>query len=120
MVIIKVHAFAQRRGSPRTVKNGALLSATHLDPLREKLARILTRLQKPEREGLDLSISFTWRVNPSRASASEPDACARSFSRRGTRRVSWRFVIIRSRTRYRSDASNLTSMDLFTRPQGFD
>ncbi len=122
MVIIKVpYAFSYKEEAriyQKLVSGAPAFRNVHLDPHVLKLASvfsILTRLQKPEREGLDLSKKLRLYAGESIEGFGEGEAqrLRSEAPEEGLSGVSPRFVINSiSNAITRSDASSLTSMDL--------
>jgi serine protein kinase len=122
MVIIKVpYALSYKdeaRIYQKLVSGAPAFRNVHLDPHVLKLAAvfaILTRLQKPEREGLDLSKKLRLYAGETIEGfgESEPQRLRSEAPDEGLAGVSPRFVINSiSNAITRSDASSLTSMDL--------
>jgi serine protein kinase len=122
MVIIKVpYAFSYKEEAriyQKLVSGAPAFRNVHLDPHVLKLASvfsILTRLQKPEREGLDLSKKLRLYAGETIEGFGESEAgrLRAEAPEEGLSGVSPRFVINSiSNAITRSDASSLTSMDL--------
>ncbi len=122
MVIIKVpYAFSYKEEAriyQKLVSGAPAFRNVHLDPHVLKLASvfsILTRLQKPEREGMDLSKKLRIYAGETIEGFGEGE-CARlraEAPEEGLSGVSPRFVVNSiSNAITRSDASSLTSMEL--------
>jgi serine protein kinase len=122
MVIIKVpYAFSYKEEAriyQKLVSGAPAFRNVHLDPHVLKLASvfaILTRLQKPEREGLDLSKKLRLYAGETIEGFGEGEAVRlrAEAPEEGLSGVSPRFVINSiSNAITRGDASSLTSMDL--------